>query len=68
MKEPEISPNFTTEDIHIIREYDAEKRRVIGEEAYWAEVREDALYMQKKIKEARERRFAQESVNVGKAI
>lgn len=68
MKEPEISPEFTIEDIHKIREYDAERRRIIGNEAYWAEVRADSLYMQEKIKEAREKRLAQESDNINKAM
>jgi hypothetical protein len=34
MKMPEISPNFTVEDIHKIREYDAERRKTIGDEAF----------------------------------
>ena len=68
MKAPEISPNFTIEDIHKIREHDAERRRVIGDEAYWAEVRADSLYMQKQIEEARERRLAKENSDIGKAI
>ena len=68
MKAPEISPNFTIEDIHKIREHDAERRRIIGDEAYWAEVRADSLYMQEKIKEARERRLTQENAGIGKAI
>ena len=61
MKEPEISTNFTIEDIHKIREFDAERRNIIGDEAYWAEVRADSVYMQEKIEEARERRLAKES-------
>ena len=58
MKKPEISHNFTIEDIHKIREYDAEKRRIIGNEAFWAEVHADSLYMQEQIKKARESRIA----------
>ena len=68
MKEPDISPNFTIDDIHKIREYDAERRNIIGDEAYWTEVRVDSAYMQEKIKKARERRLAQESAGIGKAI
>jgi hypothetical protein len=68
MKEHEISPNFTIDDIHKIREYDVERCKIIGDEAYWAEVRADSLYMQEKIKEAREARLAQENANVGKAM
>jgi len=68
MKEPEISPNFTIEDIHKIREYDAERRNIIGDEAYWAEVRSDSVYMQEKIQEARKKRLAQESAGMNKAM
>gem|GEM_PF-2958534 len=57
MIEPEISPKFTIEDIHKIREYDNERRKIIGDEAYWAEVRADSLYMQERIKKAREKRL-----------
>jgi hypothetical protein len=68
MNEPVISPDFTIEDIHKIREYDAERRKIIGEEAYWAEVRADSLYMQEKIKEAREKRLAQENAGMSKVV
>ena len=68
MREPEISPNFTIEDIHKIREYDAERRRIIGDEAYWAEVRADSLYMQGIIEEAREKRLVQENIGINKAM
>ena len=49
MRELEISPNFTI-DIHKIRKNDAERRRVIGDKAYWAEVRADSLYGREKSK------------------
>jgi len=68
MKELEISPDFTIDDIHKIREFDVERRRIIGDEAYWAEVRSDALYMQEKIKEAREMRLTHEKTNIEKAM
>jgi hypothetical protein len=68
MKMPEISPNFTVEDIHKIREYDAERRKIIGDEAFWAEVRTDSLYVQEKIKEAREKRIAREANDISKAV
>jgi len=61
MKELEISPDFTIEDIHKIREYNEERRMAIGDEAFWAEVRADSLYAQEKIKEVRDRRLAKES-------
>ncbi|GHV32137.1 hypothetical protein FACS1894167_15030 [Synergistales bacterium] len=68
MKEPEISTNFTIEDIHKIREYDSERRRLIGDETFWTEVHDDAMYAQERIKQARERRLAQENVQMGEAI
>jgi hypothetical protein len=68
MKMPEISPDFTIEDIHKIREYNEERRKVIGDEAFWAEVRADSLYVQEKIKEAREKRFSQEKTDMSKVV
>jgi hypothetical protein len=68
MKKPEISPDFTIEDIHKIREYNAERRRSMPEENYWAEVHANSLYMQEKIKEAREKRLAEEADSVCKAM
>jgi hypothetical protein len=68
MKMPKISPNFTVEDTHKIREYDAERRKIMGDEAFWAEVRADSLYVQEKIKEAREKRLAEEANSVCKAM
>jgi hypothetical protein len=68
VKKPEISPDFTIEDIHKIREYSAERRRIIGDEAYWKEIHASSLYAQEKIKEARERRLAQNSAGVQKAV
>jgi hypothetical protein len=53
MKEPEISPDFTLEDIRKIREYDAEKYWSMPKEKFWQEVRANFLYIQEKIKEAR---------------
>jgi hypothetical protein len=68
MKELEISPNFTIEDIHKIREYNEEKRMTIGDEAFWAEVEINSLRMQEKIKEVREKRIAKESISMSKAV
>jgi hypothetical protein len=68
MKRPEISPDFTLDDIHRIREYEAERRRAMPEEDYWTEIHANALYMQEKIKEAREKYLAQEADNVSKAV
>ncbi|GHV41564.1 hypothetical protein FACS1894187_23380 [Synergistales bacterium] len=68
MKEPEISPDFTIEDIHKIREYSAERRIAIGEEAFWAEVHAHSLCMQEKIKEIREKRLAQNAAGISEAV
>jgi hypothetical protein len=68
MEKPEISPDFTVEDIRKIREYSAERRRIIGDEAYWKEIHARSLYAQEKIKEARERRLAQNNADVQKAV
>jgi hypothetical protein len=68
MEKPEISPDFTIEDIHKIREYSAERRRIIGDEVYWKEIHASSLYAQEKIKEARERRLAQNNADVKKTI
>ena len=68
MKNLEVSPNFTIEDIHKIREYNEEKRMVMGDEAFWAEIQTNSLHMQKKIKEAGESHIAEKSVSISKAI
>jgi hypothetical protein len=68
VEKPKISPDFTIEDIHKIREYSAERRRIIGDNAYWEEVHANSLYAQEKIKEAREKRLAQSDANVSQAV
>ena len=56
---PEISPNFTIEDIHKIREWHYEKRKDMSEEAYRNEVYNNAMLVQKRIEEARSKYFTQ---------
>jgi hypothetical protein len=68
MKKPEISPDFTLEDIRKIREYEAERYWSMPEEEYWAEIRDSSSRMQKKLEEIRERRIAQNDANVKKAV
>ncbi|GHV49390.1 hypothetical protein FACS1894204_13810 [Synergistales bacterium] len=68
MNELKISPNFTIEDMHRIREHNEERRITIGEEAFWDEVHADSLCMQEKIKEIREKRLAQNAAGISKAI
>jgi hypothetical protein len=64
MKNLEISPNFTIEDIHKIREYNEERRIALGDEAFWAEVHANSLHMQKRIKGMEEDRISEENINI----
>ena len=48
MNKPKISPDFTIEDIHRIREANEERRQAMTKKAYRAEVRADALFIQEK--------------------
>ena len=59
MNKPRISPDFTIEDIHRIREANEERRQAMTKEAYRAEVRADALFIQEKILKIREKRLSQ---------
>lgn len=59
MNKPRISPDFTIEDIHKIREANEERRQAMTKEAYRAEVRADALFIQEKILKIREKRLSQ---------
>lgn len=59
MNKPKISPDFTTEDIHRIREANEERRQTMTKEAYRAEVRADALSIQEKILKIREKCLSQ---------
>ena len=59
MNEPKISPAFTIEDIHRIREANEERRQAMTKEAYRAEVRADALFIQEKILKIKEKRLSQ---------
>lgn len=59
MNKPKISLDFTIEDIHRIREANEERRQAMTKEAYRAEVRADALFIQEKILKIREKRLSQ---------
>ena len=50
MKELVISPDFTMEDIRKIREYHAERRRIIGKDAFREEMRASALRVRQELK------------------
>ena len=43
MEELVISPDFSMKDIEKIREYHAEREKLIGKEAFWNEIKADAL-------------------------
>ncbi|GHV41895.1 hypothetical protein FACS1894187_23870 [Synergistales bacterium] len=68
MKAPEISPNFTIEDIHKIREYNEERRASMSEEEFSAEIHASAVYAEARIREARERRLAKTRVKMEKVV
>lgn len=59
MNKPKISLDFTIEDIHRIREANEERRQAMTKEAYRAEVRADALFIQEKILKIKEKRLSQ---------
>ena len=59
MNKPKISPDFTIEDIHRIREANEERRQAMTKEAYRVAVRADALFIQEKILKIREKRLSQ---------
>jgi len=59
MNKPKISPDFTIEDIHRIREANEERRQAMTKEAYRAEVRADALFIREKILKIKEKRLSQ---------
>ena len=50
MKAPEISSDFTIEDLRKIREYNAERYWSMPNKEFWTEVRSNSLAMQCKIK------------------
>ena len=63
-----ISPDFTIEDIHKIREANEMRRHSIPKEAYRAEMRSGALRMQERIQEIRKKRLASGTERNGLAI
>ena len=53
MKELVVSPDFTMEDIYNIREFLSERWRLIGDEAFFAEIEAEALQVQAEIEALR---------------
>ena len=50
MEELVISPDFTMEDIEKIREYHMKREQQIGREAFWEEIKADALWVRQQLK------------------
>ena len=53
MKKPNISKNFTVEDIHAIREYNVEKMKKLTEEEWLADIKKSADKCEKDINKHR---------------
>jgi hypothetical protein len=66
MKKPEISSDFTLEDIEKIREYAGERFMSMPEEEFRAEMRASSSRMQEKLKEIREKRLTEAGEKQGK--
>lgn len=58
MNKPNISENFTIEDIHEIREYNAERRKKLTLEERLADIRKSADECTKNIDEYRKTKVA----------
>lgn len=55
MKKPDISENFAIEDIHAIREYNAERRKKLTLEKRLADIRKSANECEKDINKYRKK-------------
>lgn len=58
MKMPQISEKFTVDDIHMIREYNAERRRKLTLKERLADIRKNANECEKDIEKYRNRKIA----------
>ena len=58
MKRPEISEKFTVEDIHAIREYNAEKRKKLSLQDRLTDIRKNADKCEKDIEKYRKTKLA----------
>lgn len=56
MKRPDISPNFTIDDIHKIREYNYERRKNMTVQEIIADTKKGADEMTELIKKARKKK------------
>jgi hypothetical protein len=66
MKKPEISPNFTLDDIDKIRDYAGERYMSVPEEEFRAEIRASSSRVQEEIKEIRAKRLVEAREKQGK--
>jgi len=57
MNKPEISENFTIEDIHNLREYNAERRSKLSLEERLKEIKESAAECEKDIEKYRKNKM-----------
>ena len=58
MKKPKISEKFTVEDIHAIREYNAEKRKKLSLQERLTDIQKSADKCEKDIDEYRKTKLA----------
>lgn len=58
MKKPEISEKFTVEDIHIIRKYNAERRKKLPLKTRMMDIRRSANECEKDIDKYRKTKLA----------
>lgn len=58
MKKPDISDKFTMEDIHSIREYNAEKRKELSLEERLKDIKDSADECEKEINELKKSNVA----------
>lgn len=58
MRKPEITENFTVEDIHAIRQYNAEKRSKMSKKERLADIKIKADECEKDIKKYRKKGMA----------
>jgi hypothetical protein len=53
MNKPEISDNFTVKDIHRIREWNYEQRKILGREEYYKKLNETVTEIVKELPKAK---------------
>jgi hypothetical protein len=66
MKKPEISSEFTLDDIEMIREYAGERYLSMSEEEFRTEIRNSSSRMQEKLEKIREKSVVHEKTEWSK--